>query len=480
MKPATQIITIVFFLVLFLHTAHGQSISSLGTGRIVELECAQSEGTGTLVAASMERSDNNMTRVLIHRSTNNGLTWNFIDSITPHIGDTEIPDPVIASDAFGNFYVAVMRVRSNADPLMTTADIELYRSVDDGQSWDLAGTPHLSDAIADYPQFIAQGNGELYLVYSYITGFPVIHDATLIFKRSIDGGDTWSMGIEMEAGSIKSIGSDITWGFNDALLVSSGQRDTNLVHSYFSSDSGETWSHAHAITIPNGETAHITKPVSNPLYEDYGIISHRPHEESTAIAYHAVVKGTQYSQIIDTGSYAQGYMTDDGIIHVVYNKRDGNTFRNQYIYSSDRGITFTHPVVLYSGVFSKSEFGEYQSLIYGNDGLFYLTFCDWSDNSVAKILVFPPFITSNTIEVVSGTLAVSPNPTNGTFSVQVADSVKAIKLSILDMQGNMIYQATLTEGSHIMDFDISHLESGTYLILCESDHKIFLDRIVKM
>lgn len=458
----------------------GQSISSLGTGEIVELESVQSSVTGTLVVSSMERDSNSKTKVLIHRSTDNGFSWDFVDSIVPLMGGSEVPDPVITSDDSGNFYIANMRVNNGIPPSLTTVDIEVYKSSDDGQNWVLAGIPHLNNSIADYPQIIAKGDGELFLVYSYLTGFPLIDDAILTFKKSTDGGSTWTAGIEIDADSLRSIGADFSWFANDTLLISTGNRDSSLIHCYASSDLGDTWNEIQTFTIPNGETSHLAKPISNPLYSYYGVISHKPHSENTPIAYHSEINGISKSQIIDFGAYAQGYITDDGIIHLVYNKRENGVFTIRYLYSNDAGVTFSSPISIYTGTFVDSEFGEYQSLIYGNDGLFYLTFCDWSDNSAAKTLTFPPLITTSVKKASVNNLQVFPNPTSGVFRVKLPNHQQKVKIRIIDLKGNIVEESIVAQNDQTINFDISYLESGIYLVLLENDTKIMVEQIIKI
>ena len=472
------LINVIFILTSYL--ASGQSISSLGTGEIVELECEQSNVSGTFVTASMERDDNFRTRVLIHRSTDDGVSWSLIDSIVPNSTDSEIPDPVLASDDVGNFYLVVMRVNRNTDLPKTTVDLELYRSYDDGVTWSYAGSPHLSDSLADYPQIIACEDKELYLTYTYIVGFPSVEKTVLKFKKSLDGGNTWTGESRIDEEVLNSIGSDIFWISGDSLMISSGDRDSNMVHCYSSTDFGNTWSHEQTSSIPGLEKAHITKPVSNELYNFYGIISHKPHKENSPVIYHAISEsGTHTSMLIDSGSYSQGIITDDGEIHIIYNKKEGNDFKILYTKSVDKGITFSSPLTLYRASFSNSGSGEYQSLIYGDDDLFYLSFCDWSDNSSAKMLVFSPSSISGRAEGLKSNIDFYPNPTDGTFHINSQDHYRLLRVRLLNMRGEVVYSSRSMNSSPKVKLDVSHLKSGFYIITLETENKIFVDRIIK-
>jgi hypothetical protein len=473
-------LTLIMAMTLPLLCLHGQNLSSIGTKKIVELESAQSEITETIVVAVMERDISNSTKVLLYRSTDQAASWSLIDSITPAPGDNEIPDPVIASDAEGHFYVSIMRVNRNGDPSLMTVDIEVYRSLDDGQSWTLAGTPHFSDAIADYPQLIALNDGELYLVYSYITGFPIISGSTLTFKKSIDGGENWLPGAQAGAESIKSIGPDIARGFDNSLLISVGATDSSYIYGFSSTDAGNTWNSLAKFPISNQETGHITKPVTHPDFDFYGIISHKPHMENSAIYYHSSIEGTLSSQILDEGAYAQGYLTDDGVIHIIYSKNDDGVFKIIYRFSNDHGQTFTAPISLYSQTYSTSAFGEYQSLIYGKDELFYLTFCDWSDNSSAKTLVFPPSITLSTQQSTSNDLQIYPNPVSDILSIELPENIPYSGIRIIDGKGQIVDQLDIQKGLQSINYDISHLSGGIYILGLISENKILVKKIIKM
>lgn len=467
---------------LFALNVNGQSISDIGTGKIVELESVQSKITGTFIVAAMERSPSLSTKVLIYRSTDDANTWSVIDSILPNVGSSEIPDPVLTTDAMGNFYLAVMRVNNNTTPSSTTSDIEVYASENDGQSWLLAGIPHFSDSIADYPQLIARNNGELYLMYSYMHGFPAINKSTLSFQQSNDGGNTWTPTTFLGADTIKCIGGDISQSYNSNLLISIGSMDSSSIYCYESTDFGISWDSLSRFSLFNDEKGHITKPIANPNFDFYGVLSHKPHQEHTSIFYHASINGNQYSQILDTGSYAQGYISDNKVVHIVYNKNENNTFKIFYTHSADSGLTFEAPIPLYSRDYSTSASGEYQSLLLGNDDLFYLTFCDWSDNSRAKTLVFDPEAISVGFSEVEKTsnLIIYPNPVSDAFSIRHPDNTHFAKVRVINLKGQIIEQWETQNGNLPTSFDISHLDSDSYLVVIESESKIIVQKIIKI
>lgn len=470
-----RVVVVAVALTFFGFRVSGQGISTVGTGSIVELEAEQSSVTGTMVVSSMERETLYESRSMIHRSTDNGLTWDLVYTIEPYEGDIDIPDPVLATDEDGIFYLAVMRVYMDSDPSLIRGDIELHRSDDDGQTWTQVGIPHFDDSVGDYPQITSRGSGELFLTYSYLEDFP-LGDAVVITKKSTDGGSSWTSGVEID---VHGIGVDISWAENDKLLISVPERVNSLLHTFTSSDLGDTWNELHTWEIPNEGSAHISKPISNPLYGHIGVISHMPHQENTEIVYYSAIDGELNSMVIDFGAYAEGLMTDDGIIHLVYNKRDGDIFSLLYVYSDDEGASFSDPTTLYSGTYTESHFGEYQSLMLGNDGLLYLTFCDWSDISKAKVLTFPPLVSTGLAETSLSGVHIFPNPTTGLFQAEMAQYLPESKVSIYDLNGKMVEPVFIQSDRETMRFDVSNFERGVYLVVIEGENKIVVEKLVK-
>lgn len=474
--------TVLLLLFIFSYSlVKGQNISDLETGKIVELESIQSSISGTFIVSAMQRSADFSTKVMIYRSTDNANSWTVIDSILPNPGSSEIPDPVLATDTVGNFFLAVMRVNNNPNPSSITSDVEIYKSIDDGLTWTLTGVPHFSDSIADYPQLLAKDNGELFLTYSYMRGFPAISNSSLHFQRSSDGGITWTTAIALGEDSIKCIGADISRAHNSKLLISVGSMDSSCVYTFESSDFGTSWNSLNRFELPNNEKVHITKPLTHPNLSFYGIISHKPHQEESAIVYHAVINGQQYTQIVDSGAYAQGHITDNGTVHLVYSKKVNNRFTLFYTKSTDSGITFQAPLTLYSQDYTTSASGEYQSLILGIDQLFYLTFCDWSDNSKAKTLIFDPQSISLDVDLISNNSAIQlfPNPVADAFSIKFQNQEACTTVRLMNTSGQIVKTWEGINAMKTEKFDISDLQKASYLILIEGENRIYVQRIVK-
>ncbi|MFZ4707968.1 MAG: T9SS type A sorting domain-containing protein, partial [Bacteroidales bacterium] len=83
---------------------------------------------------------------------------------------------------------------------------------------------------------------------------------------------------------------------------------------------------------------------------------------------------------------------------------------------------------------------------------------------------------------ISSGLSISPNPTNGTFSVSIDNLPENGVLYLIDRQGKMIFSKTLDvindpSGSAI--FDISSIKNGSYLIFYQSINYKAVKQIIK-
>ena len=162
-----------------------QNTVSINQTNSLELETILTH-KNSLIAAVMERT-NSVDRVVIYRSVNEGLNWQSIDTIqNGNQGRGDAYDPVMTIDSIGNIYLVMMR-RNNGGSSILNMDLALYRSSDDGATWQFISFPHVNDEIADYPQIVATSNGELHMVYSYFSFTPIV-EGVVNYIKSVDGG----------------------------------------------------------------------------------------------------------------------------------------------------------------------------------------------------------------------------------------------------------------------------------------------------
>lgn len=462
-----------------------QTLMDIGAPRVVELECVQSNTTNTFITCAKERYNNgvlDLTRAVLKRSIDNGNTWSQTGTIGIVGNELSIGDPVITVDSQGVFYTAFMRVKSfNTLSSILNIDIELYSSLDDGISWNYVSSPHLHSGFetVDYPQIISRGNGELYITYSLFQN-SIMSPPDIVVQKSTDGGVTWNYLNIPSPIPAYAVGPDLTWGKGNKIHLTYGITNAEEMHEYVSTDYGNTWHLGGISSYSGGAVSCASIPFSNvniPYISAFSIV---PHALEEAIIYH-YKNGTNWqSYILDNGAYPQGYITDDGLVHIVYNKKNGPIFEVKYMVSNDSGATFSAPINLYSGVFDNTEAGEYQSFLLGNDGNFYLAFCDWSANSDAKMLVFSPNIISGiNEEKVSKTFDVFPNPTSDLLNINFKGNLSAKSIHLTDIDGKTILDLPIKEQSKDYVLNMSSLNNGIYLLFITEANRYLVQKIVK-
>jgi len=468
------IIIVMFWMIQF--TLEAQELNDMGTRSVVELECVQMKD-GTFVSAVMERVQN-IDRVLIYRSENLGRNWTLIDSIqSTHDSLGDAYDPVLTVTEDDKLFLVVMRRNIHGTGILTM-DLEIYESVDLGLNWSLVGNPHKNDGIADYPQIINDYNGNLYLVYSHFQMVDNDLEGHVNYRESTDNGRSWSIAETFEIPSKSPCGPDLSWTSNGVLRMVFGDNKQENIYITESLDKGNSW--AVLDTISNNEENNICKPLGDSGTSYFGVLSHRPHMDHTKINYHFYDHSTLRwnSSVIANGSYAEMYREDNGEIHMIYNENNEGMFQLNYTFSLDSGNSFSVPTVLYQATYSSSRLGEYQSLIKGVDGYFYVVFCDWSDDSDVKVLRFAPFISTGVEEVLEKELRLYPNPTDSYLTLDFKNSKTVKKVSVFDLRGNL-KEVKITQENQLT-LDLFGLQKGSYLVRIQEGSLIKVEKVVKL
>lgn len=454
---------------------------------ITELEAIQSPSTGTFVSCSMQRKGHFVThedKILIHRSTDNVASWSLMETFLPQT-DGRLIDPVITVDPSGVFYVIFMNIEDMSIPMsQRNTSLDLYKSIDDGLTWQFVGAAY-EDKFPDYPQLITRQNGDLFLTFgNYIaTGVQEIN-----FMHSSDGGQTWSAPIVFPDPIPTALSTgipDFNWGSDSSIHLGFGSAAYSGPCHVVSNDFGLTWSgYTFANQSTNATVSALNKIVSHPTVDYFGILCLRPHSIDHPLTYHYLDGNEFGTTYLDTAAYAEGIMTDDSIIHVTYNAWEEDSFKLNYIASSDQGLTFTAPISLYSGIAEIHEAGEYQSFILGQDGQFYLTFCDWSDSSIAKTIVFDPLLLDyeptlrlNQLRI-DRAYTISPNPTKTSATIQIPENVHLTGITICTLNGSIIDELQPEANSKTFNLPCTSYPPGTYIVRFQENERYVLRRLI--
>lgn len=464
----------LFYLILFTPLLPFAQVSipkKVNNEMSVELKAVQTP-SNTFVAAIMTTKtggfNDNISKV--YRSADNGQTWDSVFAVLADSNFARNPDPVLCMDNAGTIYLILMRINKGT----AKGQLWCYKSTDDGKTWSLAGKPYQGNSLPDYPQCIAKGNGEIYLTF-------LEYPSPIQFVKSMDGGKTWSTGIALNDNSQAGdpIGADIGWTGNGNICVAYGTYSQTNLYISTSSDLGQSWSPATVVSGINKLS--VNKIISSTKFAHLGVLSHRPHNSQTTVIYSKSEDAgkTWFTQVLDSNaSLAEGLIDNSGNIHVVYNKNVGNKFSLLYVFSSDKGKSFSKPSVLYTAPMNIGmAFGEYQSLILASDGLFHSTFIDFGDNFKAKQLVFSPMLSGiNGPKTAFNAPLVYPNPANNTINISMDDLPPNTTYQVYDFNGLLIKQGNLTSSKSTID--ANELKSNKYLLRINQGNRVFINKIV--
>ncbi len=73
--------------------------------------------------------------------------------------------------------------------------------------------------------------------------------------------------------------------------------------------------------------------------------------------------------------------------------------------------------------------------------------------------------------------AISPNPTNGKFSITFSNSLVNANVSIVDATGKVVHQSK--GNGNRLEFDISLLATGVFYVRIEENGKVITQKIIK-
>jgi trimeric autotransporter adhesin len=74
-------------------------------------------------------------------------------------------------------------------------------------------------------------------------------------------------------------------------------------------------------------------------------------------------------------------------------------------------------------------------------------------------------------------LSLFPNPSNGSFSIELPEHGQTISLSVEDITGRVIETATLTTNSSKYSFTLSHATKGIYIVKAISTTEVYLGKL---
>ena len=74
---------------------------------------------------------------------------------------------------------------------------------------------------------------------------------------------------------------------------------------------------------------------------------------------------------------------------------------------------------------------------------------------------------------------VYPNPSNGMFTIQVNQFSGKVAIQIVDLNGRIVYQENEVNFNNAKNINLTHLQSGMYIVKVNADELNFSQKIIK-
>jgi BNR repeat-like domain len=312
-------------------------------------------------------------------------------------------NPTIGMDSRGVIYAVAMCV----DKDYSKGALELSTSRDGGNTWSPWTTILTRDkGIPDRPKLLAEGEGQLHLVYSdveLVEGSLKHSRVAVKLVQSKDGGQTWSRPSSLSAKPRRSLwfidgyqGASIQKAATGEIITAWGDYYGSRLRFSKSSDGGATFTDPMAISVrrrPFAFGTPATELTADPGGENLVISVHEAHAMRPIVILGSPDRGKTWGrlrELSDHGTNASVTFDASGRLHAMWTELHGGRMDTLYAVSPDHGRTFSAPVSLVGGGYplhvprdqtGRDRFeeacGSYQSLVVDAKGRAHAFWLDW-------------------------------------------------------------------------------------------------------
>lgn len=414
-------------------------------------------------------------------STNGGTNW-AVSQLLPDPAPTYVSqsDPVLTSDAQGNFYLSSTSRKSNNFPELR--DQIVYKSTNNGATWFLLGAA-----------IVATGGGgedKEWLFCDPVSTNPTYNNifctstntqtGAIRFVKSTDGGANWSVPVNIGTGGT---GSNVASGTNGYIYV---VWDANGPRFARSTNAGASFGSTYQISTANTNgfpficVDYSNRPTRGNVYVVWDDNNDVWFQRSTNSGTNWLASPIRINDVVTNIQMWPAIQCDtNGYLSVVYydNRTGGSVWNSYYAYSTDAGNTWFNSV-LSDATFPRFNPGgdvRYGDYI-GVDAFSNKIFPVWTDDRLGYpnqeiftgVVTIPVGIelSGNGIPKDYTLLQNYPNPFNPSTTIRFAlPRNEWVTLRIFDGLGKEV--ATVADGYrsagvHTISFDGTNLSSGAY------------------
>lgn len=396
--------------------------------------------------------------VYYKKSTNAGVSWGADTRLTNSAGFSFYP----AISVSGNRIMVTWTDDRNG-----YYDIYFKKSDDAGNTWSPDIRLTNNTTTSNYPSIDASGN------IIIIVWQDSRHSNYEIYsKRSTDGGNTWEPDFRLTNNSSFSEWPSVTISGSIVNVAWEDNRDGNKeIYSKYSTDGGTSWSGDNRLTNNSSPSTSVSAS-SEGNFVDLTWSDQRDGNWEIYYKYSAD-GGVTYSSDLRltnaTGnSWSPSVHSYDSFIHVCWqDARNGGT-EIYYKLSTDGGSTWSEDLRL-----TNSAAASNLPCINISGSALHIVWYDERDGNSEVYYKRNP--TGNPIGITPVSTNVPsdysleqnyPNPFNPVTVIRFnVKSQALVKITVFDIQGRVVEilaNEKLSPGTYEVDFDASHLSSGTY------------------